>query len=217
MQKKVISQNYGQYKHDIFKKMNLGFEVGKKILDVGCGDGSDAKIFIEEFKLDTYGIDVYEDCKIVTIEGLKFIKAGIGKIPFPENSFDYVFLHDVLHHVDEEKQSYNAHVTGLLELKRICKPNGEIIIVEGNRYNPLFYPHMVLIKRHNHFRQTYFKKIVNDVFKDVVFKFFECHSYPKLFVKFWKKYEWVMEASDCLKSFRAYNLAIIKNKKNEYD
>lgn len=39
-------QKYGQYKNDIFNKLGFSFEKGKKILDVGCGDGSDGKIFI---------------------------------------------------------------------------------------------------------------------------------------------------------------------------
>ena len=43
--RKRISQ-YGQYKDDFFNKLDFNFEKGKKILDVGCGDGSDAKIFI---------------------------------------------------------------------------------------------------------------------------------------------------------------------------
>jgi len=35
---------YGQYKSDIFKKLSYKFASGKKVLDLGCGDGSDSEI-----------------------------------------------------------------------------------------------------------------------------------------------------------------------------
>ena len=202
-------KKYGQYKNDIFNKVGINFERGKKLLDVGCGDGSDAEIFIKEFGVDTYGIDIYEHENIKKIKGFKFKKAGILKIPFEDNFFDYVFLHDVLHHIDEEYQSYKKHIEGLKELKRVCKKDGCIIILEANRYNPLSYPHMVLIKGHNHFKQSYFFKIIKDVFDDVEFKSFEAHFYPGGLM-FWEIYEFLMEKI-LPKRFLAYNLAIIRN------
>ena len=204
---------YGQYKKDIFNKLNFNFEAGKKILDVGCGDGSDAKIFINELRLDTYGIDIYEHEDIKNINNFNFRKAEIYKIPFQNNVFDYVFLHDVLHHIDEKNQGYENHINGLREVKRVCKSNGQIIILEANRYNPLFYPHMVLIRGHNHFTQKYFQRIITDVFKNVEFKSFEAHLYPKKFLSVFKIYEKIMESVPFFKKFLAYNLAIIKNDK----
>lgn len=204
---------HNKYKKDIFNKLKFDYERGKRILDVGCGDGSDAKIFIEEYGLETFGIDIYEHENIKRINGLKFQKATILNIPYNNNSFDYVFLHDVLHHIDEKNQSYEYHTKGLTELNRICKREGYIIIVEGNRLNPLFYPHMVIMKKHNHFRQSYFKKIIEDVFNNVQFSFFECHLYPPKFLWFWKIYEKIMESVHIFKPFLSYNVAIIKNDK----
>lgn len=96
---------YGQYKHDIFLKLNFNFIPDKKILDIGCGDGSDANIFIKEYKLNTYGIDIYKHENVKKISQLKFKKAGIYSIPFNDSTFDYVFLHDVLHHIDEKNKA----------------------------------------------------------------------------------------------------------------
>jgi len=199
---------YGQYKNDIFDKLNFDFKEGRKILDVGCGDGSDARIFINEYKLDTYGIDVYEDDNIRKTEGLKFKKAGIYHIPYKSSTFDYVFLHDVLHHIDEAKQSVERHKKALMEVERVCKPGGSVVIIEGNRYNPLFYPHMVKMLGHNHFRQSYFKKIIKEVFPSANFKYFEAHLYPPRYLKIWKIYEKVMELI-MPKAILAYNVSII--------
>ena len=100
---------------------------------------------------------------------------------------------------------------GLRELKRVCKKGGFVIIVEGNRYNPLFFPHMVKMKGHEHFRQSYFKKIIAEVFSNdsVNFKFFEAHLYPKPLLSVFKIYEFFMEHL-IPKKFIAYNAAIIK-------
>jgi len=201
---------YGQYKNDIFEKMGLDLAKGKKLLDVGCGNGLDSQIFIDEFGLEVYGADIYQDENIKNIKGLNFCLGGIEKLPFPVDAFDYVFLHDVLHHIDEAKQSYQKHLEGLRELKRVCKNGGQIIILEGNRFNPLFYPHMVLLKKHNHFRQKYFQKIIKEVFDDVNFRSFEAHSYPKKFLPLFKIYERFMEKAHPLRKFLAYNLAVIK-------
>lgn len=204
---------YDQYKNDIFNKLDFPFEAGKKMLDCGCGNGIDSEIFINEFGLETCGIDVYKDKNIDNIKGLTFKEAGIYAIPFGDNEFDYVFLHDVLHHIDEKNQSREKHIAGLNEIKRVCKKNGEIIVLEGNRYNPLFYPHMVKMRGHNHFKQSYFKGIINSAFNgyEIKFKFFECHLYPKKFVWFWKSYEFLMEKFSP-QQFLAYNVAIIKKK-----
>jgi ubiquinone/menaquinone biosynthesis C-methylase UbiE len=203
-------KNYGQYKADLFFKLNYNFKENKKILDVGCGDGSDAEIFIKEYKLKTYGIDIYKNDRIKKISGLKYKKGGIYKIPFPDSSFDYVFLHDVLHHIDEKNQSFSKHIAGLKEVKRVCKTGGTIIVVEGNRYNPLFYPHMVKMLGHDHFTHKYFKKIITKTFPHAEFKHFEAHFYPQKFLSFWKVYEFIMEKL-IPKKFLSYNTAIIKN------
>lgn len=208
---KVNLLKYGQYKYDLLTKLNFPFIARKKIIDVGCGDGSDAEIFINEYKLKTYGVDVYEHENIKKIKRLKFKKAGICKIPYKNWCFDYVFLHDVLHHIDEQKQNYKKHLETLIEIKRVCKKKGSIIIVEGNRYNPLFYPHMVKMLGHNHFKQSYFKKIIKEVFPLATFKYFEAHLYPQKFIRIWKIYEKIMELI-IPKRFLAYNVAIINLK-----
>ncbi|MBI2031247.1 MAG: class I SAM-dependent methyltransferase [Candidatus Levybacteria bacterium] len=203
------------YKKDIFEKMGLSFKKGNTLLDVGCGDGDDDKIFIEKYSLKTWGTDIYKDKNIKNIKALNFKKGSIYKIPFKDNSFDYVFLHDVLHHIDEKNQSTRLHLDGLKELRRVCKRGGKIIILEANRYNPLFYPHMVKMEGHNHFTKGYFIRIIRSIFPRSQFKYFEAHAYPS-FVRFpFKIFEFFMEKVPFLEPFRAYNLAIVNNEKKE--
>ncbi len=209
-------KKYGQYRNDIFNKMGIDFERGKKLLDIGCGDGSDAEIFIKEFRLDTDRVDIYEHENIKNIKGLKFIKAEIYKIPFRDSNFDCVFLHDVLHHIDEENQSYANHIRGLQEVKRVCKKGAYVIVMEANRYNPLLYPHMVLISEHNHFTQKYCRKVLKDVFgENINFRSFEAHFYPAKWLNFFQFFERISEKFKIFEPFRAYNLGISKIKNDE--
>lgn len=199
---------YNQYQRDFYYKLNFDFKPHKKLLDVGCGSFLDAPVFIDEVNLNYYGIDVFTPKNIRKLPKIKFKKASIYSIPYKNNSFDYVFVHDVLHHIDERKQDYHNHLKGLKELKRVCKNGGYIIIVEANRYNPLFYPHMVIFKGHNHWKQSYFMGLITEVFNKPRFSFFECHLYPNnLFI--WKLYEKIMEKFSP-KLFLAYNTAIIR-------
>lgn len=207
---KIIVNSYSQYKNDFFNKLQFHFKKGKKILDVGCGEGTDAPIFINEYGLQFYGMDVYEDENIKK-QKLRFKQGTIYNIPFENNRFDYVFVHDVLHHIDEPRHRKERHIFALKELNRVCKKNGYIIIVEGNRYNPLFYPHMVKMKKHEHFRQSYFIGIIKEAFKGnhIRFCFFEAHLYPPLLLPIFKIYEYFMENLSP-RQFLAYNAATIK-------
>ena len=198
---------FGQYKRDIFKKLSYDFLPGKVILDVGCGDGTDSEIFKSVYGMDVYGCDIYKNENIRSSE-INFTEASVTKLPYPNEKFDYIFLHDVLHHIDEVNQSKSEHVKALNEVKRVVKTGGAIIVVEGNRFNPMFYPHMVKIRGHNHFRQSYFKKVILEVFPNAKFQFFEAHLYPKGTEKLFKLYELLMEMP-FLEPFRAYNVAVV--------
>lgn len=213
--KNIFIHSYSQYKNDFFNKLQFDFQKKKKILDVGCGPATDAPIFINEYGLRFYGMDIYRD-ENITKQKLRFKKGTIYRMPFDNNRFDYVFLHDVLHHIDEQNQKKEKHLKGLKELYRVCKDGGFIIIVEGNRYNPLFYPHMVKMKKHEHFTQVYFISIVRKAFprQKIKFTFFEAHVYPKLLLPIFKIYEYSMEHF-CPKRFLAYNVAIIKKYENK--
>ena len=115
-----------QYRRDIFAKLNFPFKAHKKLLDVGCGEGADAEVFTNIYNLSTTGTDIYKDKNLKKIKGLIFKKATIYKLPFGNNEFDYVFLHDVLHHIDEKDQKFESHRKTLKEVRRVVKRNGSV-------------------------------------------------------------------------------------------
>lgn len=198
------------YKQKIVRILRKHLSKRKKILDVGCGDCSDA-MNLKKYGMHVYGIDIFKHKNVSSVFPQTFKLGTIYKIPFNDNYFDYVFSHDVLHHIDEKEQFFSNHVAGLTEMKRVCKKNGKIIILEANRYNPLFYPHMVVMKSHNHFTQPYFINVCKQVFSNPEFHFFEAHVYPKILYWFFKPYEKIMEIMPFLRPFRAYNMMVYKN------
>ncbi len=206
-----MNSEFNQYTLDIHKKLSYSFVQGRKILDVGCGACSDSNILKKKYKLDVFSTDIYKHPNVDKF-GIRFKKGSIFKLPYEDSFFDYVFLHDVLHHIDEDNQKYSKHLAALKELERVVKDGGVIVFVEANRYNPLFYPHMIKMLGHQHFTQKYFKDLIKSRFKNVNFKYFECHRYPRLLYKPFKIYEFIMEKI-VPDAFKAYNCAIIKVRK----
>lgn len=100
----------------------------KKILDVGCGVGVYTERFSEEGK-EVYGIDIDPE-RIKSAQKLapkaNFLVAGAENLPFCDNFFDIVFLHEILEHVPDDKKA-------VLESLRVLKPQGQIIIFAPNR------------------------------------------------------------------------------------
>lgn len=103
---------------------NIDFE-NKKVLDFGCGIGSNSPMFNPEGYV---GIDT--DIKRIQYASNKYpnYKFQVFKeeaLPFLDNSIDYVLIVAVLHHISPKMRS-----NYLKEFKRVLKPTGEIIVIE---------------------------------------------------------------------------------------
>lgn len=94
---------------------------GKKVLDIGCGTGRDAAVFVKH-KFDYLGIDASEGMLKVAKERIKngkFKKMDFYKLSFPANSFDGTWAAASLLHIPKKKIK-----RVLKEIKRILKPSG---------------------------------------------------------------------------------------------
>lgn len=100
---------------------------GARILDVGCGLG----LYVHEFRaysMDVWGVDVdpekvAEASRVLPNIGL----APAEKLPFADNSFDVLLSHEVLEHVEDDRQA-------VLEAYRVLKPGGRLVIFVPNRW-----------------------------------------------------------------------------------
>lgn len=100
---------------------DMFFEKGKKILDIGCATGN----FMMQDKENITGLEYdNESIAIAKSKGLNVIQLNVdeGKLPFDDNSFDYINARSILEHIKEP-----LHL--LKESKRILKLGGKLILI----------------------------------------------------------------------------------------
>lgn len=104
---------------------NLADLEGKLILDAGCGSGRYSEIAANA-GANVVGIDLSfaVDAAFTNIgkqRNVTIIQADIFKLPFKEETFDYIFSLGVLHHTPDCKQAF-------MQLPRLLKKGGTISI-----------------------------------------------------------------------------------------
>lgn len=102
----------------------------KKVLDFGCGIGSNSHIF----EPNNYkGIDINSNrinyAKKIN-KNYDFYSLKGNSLPFNNNDFDFIFLMAVLHHIPTDLITIY-----LQEFRRILRPKGMIIIIEPCFFN----------------------------------------------------------------------------------
>jgi len=95
---------------------------GKKVLEIGCGNGKDA-ISFSKSGLDTTSIDIVPNAVGLATRNarkksakVRFMEANAEKLPFNNNEFDGIYTLSVLHSTDMTKS--------IPELHRVLKPDG---------------------------------------------------------------------------------------------
>jgi len=104
---------------DIIRR-ELGGRTDARILDVGCGTGSNLQAFAELGSIT--GIDASPEalsfCRRRGVDTVTL--AAIEALPFADGTFDVVTAMDVLEHTDDD-------LAALAELHRVCKPGGLLL------------------------------------------------------------------------------------------
>jgi ubiquinone/menaquinone biosynthesis C-methylase UbiE len=106
---------------------------GKRVLDVGCGDGACTReIYDRGRPASMVGIDPARDAIDLarTRAGgrpIEFREASAYDLPFPDDHLDQVHLRGVLHHLDRP-------IDALREALRVAR---SVVVVEPNGYNPV--------------------------------------------------------------------------------
>jgi SAM-dependent methyltransferase len=102
---------------------------GKRTLDVGCGLGT----YVEKFRQHSdqvYGIDIEVERVMEAGKRLPNLLAAAAEgLPFSDNCFDVLLLHEVLEHVSDDRQVVQ-------EAYRVLKPGGRMVIFAPNRLYP---------------------------------------------------------------------------------
>lgn len=198
-----MPENVLSYRNRVIQKISP-YLTGETLLDAGCGDGGDDYLLQKFFK-KIEGIDIQENenWKSILSEKLHFRTGNVENLDYPDNSFDIVIEKDMLHHAENPEKA-------IKELCRVAKKR--IIIMEANRYNPVFYLHLTLLKGHNHFTFKKFKKLLLSTGYAFEIKRFSARVCPvnnKFFIDTLNLFSDIFEKLTFLHFFIEYNLGII--------
>lgn len=100
-----------------------------KILDAGCGEGHLLEL-LNQFNSQNeyYGVDLTQEALVKAQERCPLAhlsQADLKNIKFPDNFFDFIVCTETLEHIDDYKKV-------IIELKRVLKPGGRLIITFPN-------------------------------------------------------------------------------------
>ncbi|HEX8816128.1 MAG TPA: class I SAM-dependent methyltransferase [Terriglobales bacterium] len=142
---------YDQYRYSreghILRRLDAIDFKGKRVLEIGLGQGADAEQIIRRGALWS-GLDLTpESVERVSarmrVRGLAFERIECGSalsMPFADHTFDIVFSHGVLHHIPD------IH-TAQREIARVLKPNGRLIAMLYARRSLNYLVSISLIRR----------------------------------------------------------------------
>ena len=200
-------ENVLSYRKRIIEKIKPYF-YGSTLLDAGCGDGGDSYLLQDYFN-SIYAVDIIknDNWEKIKSEKIKFLTGNVEKLEFNDNFFDTVIEKDMLHHAENPEKA-------LKELIRVSKKR--IIVIEANRFNPIFYIHLTLLNGHQHFSQKKLKKIIKSCsgnFKFINFSARVCPINNSFLIKTVNFLSDLIEKLGFLYFFIEYNCAIIE--KNE--
>jgi ubiquinone/menaquinone biosynthesis C-methylase UbiE len=108
-----------------------------RVLDLGCGSGMFLPI-VAPMCEEIVGVDISSDMltfcsQCITkysIENASLSSANSDHLPFVHETFDAVYMVDVIHHVVDCQQAVK-------EIYRVLKPGGRFIVFEPNKFNML--------------------------------------------------------------------------------
>jgi SAM-dependent methyltransferase len=120
---------------------------GQRLLEIGLGQGADSEQIIRRGAVWS-GVDLTPESVArvaarLSLRGLPFERlecASALALPFPDNSFDVVFSHGVLHHIPDVK-------TAQREIARVLKPDGRLVAMLYARRSLNFLLSIAVLRR----------------------------------------------------------------------
>ena len=98
----------------------------KHVLDVGCGKGRFARVFLERHPgVAMYGLDISGEMLACVPAGVCAVSGSMTELPFADSAFDFVYATESLEHAVEIDRAVG-------EMCRVLKPGGKLAIIDKN-------------------------------------------------------------------------------------
>jgi ubiquinone/menaquinone biosynthesis C-methylase UbiE len=191
-----------RYQERCIDKTRVRFRGDERLLDAGCGNGGVARL-LRRRVAEVVAVDIEPFPEWRDEPGLTFATADAERLPFEDASFDVVHSKDSLHHMHDPRKA-------LAEYHRVLRFGGTVVIVEANRFNPVFYVHMTRMLGHEHFRRSVLRALVRERFPDARFGAFEAHYVPGVDRFLWLQHavEETLERLPGVRWLLSYNFAV---------
>lgn len=127
-----LDQYHFEKLHHLPRLIDFDGYRGKKVLDVGCGAGTDLMRFARGGAIVS-GVDV--SASAIALARQNFAQQGLHAdlreadgehLPFADNEFDFVFAHGVVQYTSGDQALVN-------EVRRVVKPGGTAVFQVYNR------------------------------------------------------------------------------------
>ncbi len=101
----------------------------RAILDIGCGLGMYTQAFLR-YSPHVYGVEVEHSRAVQAVGRAAGVAQAVGEhLPFPGDTFDVVYNHEVLEHVVDDRRVVR-------EMVRVTRPGGYVVTFVPNRLWP---------------------------------------------------------------------------------
>ena len=140
---------------------------GKTVLDVGCGLATDLSRFASAGAHCT-GIDIAP--RAIELAQENFRQRGLDgdfavmdgeAMTFPDNSFDFVYCHTVLHFAQNPEKMVG-------EIQRVLKPGGQAVMMMINRRSWLYFMHRIAGMKIDYMDSPVFHTLDPDQFAELM-------------------------------------------------
>lgn len=174
---------------ELFQAVKKHIKPKAKILEVGCGYGRNLMALAKFKDAHITGIDQSQD-DLRQAQALidnklsddkdrfKLIEVNAKKLPFPDNSFDFVVLWQVMEHVYDDQ---NQEII-IAEISRVLKNGGLLLMNTPNKWFPIDYHDTYLPFIHWIFPEKWRQKICGLIRNEAVSSNYV--SYPQFFSLF---------------------------------
>lgn len=144
----------------------LGLVKGKNVLDIASGEGYGSNL-LADVANRVVGVDISKKTisaatKKYNKSNLEFLLGSAAEIPCADNTFDFVISFETLEH-------HNQHEEMMLEIKRVLKPMGTLIISSPDKLN---YTDKANLINEHHIKELYeneFKYLISKHFTNIAF------------------------------------------------
>ncbi|MBU4241355.1 MAG: class I SAM-dependent methyltransferase [Actinobacteria bacterium] len=126
----IPRENYWFTRHLVSYKVAREISVGKRVIDIGCGEGYGPALLAESAH-DVLGVDIAEEVMHharagYTAPNLTFEVMDVSSLDVPGGSFDLAVSLQVIEHLADES-GY------LQEIARVLEPGGAALVTTPNR------------------------------------------------------------------------------------